>query len=304
MLVVAALGGNALLRRGEPMDAATMERNVKRAARALAPIARKHQLVVTHGNGPQIGLLALQGAAYPQVAPYPLDVLGAETEGMIGYLLSRELHNCLPDRNVVTLLTQTVVSEQGPAFANPEKFVGPVYDEAVAQAVAKERGWQFRRDGEHYRRVVPSPSPCRVLEMPAIRQLIYADALVVCAGGGGIPVAIDAQGKFHGVEAVVDKDLASTWLAIELQADVLLFLTDVDGVYRDWGQPGQQRLEWTSVAELERGHFDAGSMAPKIEGVCRFIRANGSLAAVGALEDAARLLEGSTGTRVASTIQP
>lgn len=291
-----------MFRRGESMDATTMERNVKLAAEALAPIARNHRLVVTHGNGPQTGLLALQGAAYPSVAPYPLDMLGAETEGMIGYLLCRELRNCLGGKEVVTVLTQTVVPDRGTAYMHADKFVGPSYEQAVAEAIANERGWRFRRDGENFRRAVPSPAPSRILELPTIAQLIDSNTLVVCAGGGGIPVTIDADGLFQGVEAVVDKDLAAAWLASELQADILLFLTDVDGIYRDWGTPRQQRFEWTSVEELEGYRFEQGSMGSKVEGACRFLRAGGSLAAVGALDDADRMLEGAAGTRIRRAI--
>ena len=300
MLVVAALGGNALLRRGEPMDAASMERNVKIAAQALAPIARMHRLVVTHGNGPQVALLASQAAAYPAVAPYPLDILGAETEGMIGYLLCRELRNCLPKKNVVTLLTQTVVSDRPRSVKHPDKFVGPIHDEATAKRIAGERGWLFRRQGDHYRRVVPSPPPCRIVEMPVIAQLADSDAIVVCAGGGGIPVAIDGNGLFHGVDAVVDKDLVSTWLAIELRADTLMFLTDVDAVYRDWGAPAQRPFGDVSVSELENCRFDPDSIGPKVEGACRFIRGEGRLATIGALDDALAMLEGSAGTKISS----
>ncbi len=298
MLVVAALGGNALQRRGDTLDAATMERNVKRAAAALAPIARQHRLIVTHGNGPQVGLLALQAAAYTAVAPYPLDMLGAETEGMIGYLLCRELTNLLPGKEVLTLLTQTVVSNQGEAFTSPKKFVGPVYDQATSEKIHAERGWSFRMDGDAYRRVVPSPEPCRILELPAIRRLSDENTVVICAGGGGIPVTFDHDGLLCGVEAVVDKDLASSWLAIEMQADALLLLTDVDGIYLDWHSPEQKRLGRVTIAELAQHNFPAGSMAPKIEAASRFMRAEGKLAIIGALEDAGIMLEERAGTSI------
>jgi carbamate kinase len=296
MLVVAALGGNALLRRGEKMDASAMEENIKRAAAALAPIARQHQLVITHGNGPQIGLLALQAAAYSQVSSYPLDVLGAETEGMIGYLIAREIHNQVPNKQIVTLLTQTVVSSSGQAYDTPTKFIGPIYSQAEAERIHAEKDWKFKQDGDVFRRVVPSPEPCRIIELPVILQLIDDDVIVVCAGGGGIPVTLDQEGKLIGVEAVVDKDLASAWLAIELQADILLMLTDVDGVYLDWGKPSQRMIHRTTLHELEKYQFASGSMGPKIEAACRFIASEGTLAAIGALEDASKMMDCRAGT--------
>jgi carbamate kinase len=298
MLIVAALGGNALLRRGQKMDAATMEANVKRAVKALAPLAQNNRLVITHGNGPQVGLLALQAAAYGGAASYPLDVLGAETEGMIGYLIAREMRNVVRAKEVVTLLTQTVVRSSGPAFDNPSKFVGPVYSRAQADDLQRERGWIFKQDGVAYRRVVASPDPCRIIELPVIQQLLQHDVTVVCAGGGGIPVTIDAQGMLCGVEAVVDKDLASAWLAIELQADRLLLLTDVDGVYLDWGQPNQEKINRITPAQLHEYEFAAGSMAPKISAACRYIAAEGTLAAIGSLDDAEKMLDGLAGTCV------
>lgn len=296
MLVVAALGGNALLRRGEKMDASVMEENVKRAAIALAPIARLHQLVITHGNGPQVGLLALQSAAYSNVPSYPLDVLGAETEGMIGYLIAREIHNQVSAKQVVTLLTQTVVRSSGPAYEAPSKFIGPIYSQADAERIQAEKAWQFKRDGDFFRRVVPSPEPCRIIEMPIIKQLVHDDVIVVCAGGGGIPVTLDHNGKLIGVEAVVDKDLASAWLAIELQADILLLLTDVDGVYLDWGKPNQRRIEKITAKELQKQQFPAGSMGPKIEAASRFVSCEGKMAVIGGLEDAGKMMNGQAGT--------
>jgi carbamate kinase len=296
MLVVAALGGNALLRRGEPMDAATMERNVIRAVKALAPIADKHQLVITHGNGPQIGLLALQSEAHSKGATYQLDVLGAETEGMIGYLIAREMHNQLPHKKIATLLTQTVVHSSGPEYQNPSKFIGPIYSQDQAREIHLERGWKFKLDGNHYRRVVPSPEPCRIMEMPVIQELVSNSVIVICAGGGGIPVTIDHQGNLCGVDAVVDKDLASAWLAIELQADIFLMLTDVDGVYEHWGEADQRLIRRTTIAELEKDTFAAGSMGPKIEAACRFASSGGTLAAIGALDDASKLIDCEAGT--------
>lgn len=296
MLIVIALGGNALLKRGEKMDASVMENNVKKAVIALAPLAKDNQLLITHGNGPQIGLLAMQSAAYAGAAPYPMDVLGAETEGMIGYLIARELHNQLPGKNIVTLLTQTIVHTGGAAYDSPTKFVGPVFSQQQAKQIEMERHWTFKPDGDHFRRVVPSPEPCSILEMPVIRQLVQSNVIVVCAGGGGIPVAHDQHGKLHGVEAVVDKDLASAWLAMELQADVLMMLTDVEGVYANWGTPQQHLLENVTVAELEQYQFPEGSMAPKIEAACRLVCCDGAMAFIGKLEDAGKLLDHKAGT--------
>jgi len=298
MLILIALGGNALLRRGERMDAGVMEENVKHAVAALAPLAKDNQLLITHGNGPQIGLLAMQSAAYAGATPYPMDVLGAETEGMIGYLIARELHNQIPERNIATLLTQTIVNTGDPAYECPVKFVGPVFTQQQAKQIEAERHWTFKLDGDHYRRVVPSPEPCRILETPVIRQLIHEGVIVVCAGGGGIPVTLDQHGKLQGAEVVVDKDLASAWLAMELQADVLMMLTDVDGVYADWGTPQQRLLRNVIVDELEQFPFPAGSMGPKIEAASRFVSCEGGIAFIGRLEDADKFLDHKAGTRI------
>ena len=237
VLVVAALGGNALQRRGESLDAEVVESNATLAAAVLADIAREHRLVVTHGNGPQVGLLALQAEAYRDVRSYPLDLLGAESEGMIGYLLERELANAFPEREVASLLTQTVVDALDPAFRKPTKPIGPVYGGAEALRLARERGWTVDRDGDEWRRVVASPLPRSIVELPTIRILLEHDVLVVCAGGGGVPVVVDSRGARHGVEAVVDKDAATAMLARNLDADVLLLLTDVPAVELDWGTP-------------------------------------------------------------------
>jgi carbamate kinase len=296
MRVVVALGGNALLRRGEAPEAALQLRRVEQAASSLAAIAGGHELVVTHGNGPQVGLLALQAAAYGEVAPYPLDVLGAETEGMIGYLLAQGLRNELAGREVVTVLTQVVVDPADPAFAAPTKPIGMVYDEREAGRLAAERSWVLARDGGGFRRVVASPEPLEIVELGAIRTLLDAGTIVVCAGGGGIPVA--RNGRLGGVEAVIDKDKAAALLAEELGADALLLLTDVDGVQRDWGTPGATTVRSAAVGELRAQTFAPGSMGPKVEAACRFVERTGGRAAIGALEDAAAVLEGSAGTTV------
>ncbi|HVN62752.1 MAG TPA: carbamate kinase [Gaiellaceae bacterium] len=299
MRIVAALGGNALLRRGEPPEEATQRRHVTEAVRALAELAETHELVVTHGNGPQVGLLALQAAAYRGVPPYPLDVLGAESEGMIGYLLEQALRNELPGRPVATLLTQIVVDPEDQAFARPSKPIGPVYAEADARRLAAERGWTIAPDGDSFRRVVASPEPLQVVELEAIRLLVAAGVLVICAGGGGIPVVVDDDGALYGVEAVIDKDLSAALLALLLEADALLMLTDVPAVERDRGTPEAAPIGQATPAELRTLAFASGSMAPKVEAACRFVEAGGRVAAIGALEDAAAIVRGEAGTVVA-----
>jgi carbamate kinase len=295
--VVVALGGNALTRRGEPVETGRQRCRLRVAVAALAGIARRHELVVTHGNGPQVGLLALQAEAHDPRHPVPLDVLGAESEGMIGYLLEQELRNALPDRNVATVLTQVVVDAADPAFARPSKPIGPGWSRERAERLARERGWSVAPDGDAWRRVVASPEPRQILELTAIRLLLEARVLVVCAGGGGIPVVASASGALHGVEAVVDKDLASALLARELGADALLLLTDVDAVYADW--PGTARpFGATCPRELRAQAFAAGSMGPKVEAACRFAEAGAGLAAIGSLEQAEAILDGASGTRV------
>ena len=298
MRVVAALGGNALLRRGQSADADNQRVNVAIAVRALAELAREHELIVTHGNGPQVGLLALQGEAYPDVRPYPLDVLGAETEGMIGYLLEQELTNELGDARVATLLTQVLVDPGDPAFGHPTKPIGPVYDRATAERLARDRGWTVAPDGHRWRRVVASPEPLAIVELRTIRLLCDAGTTVICAGGGGIPVAPDRAGRLHGVEAVIDKDLATSLLARELGADALLLLTDVPAVVAGWGTDDARALAEATPSQLRGLHLEAGSMGPKVEAVCRFAEATGGIAGIGALGDAAAILRGEAGTLV------
>lgn len=296
MRVVIALGGNALLRRGQPLEADIQRHNIGRAATAMAAVARAHSVIVTHGNGPQVGLLALQAEADPRLRPYPLDILGAETEGMIGYLLEQELRNHLPGREVATLLTQVEVTADDPAFAHPTKPIGPTYSRADAERLAAERGWTIALDGDVWRRVVPSPEPRRILELATLRLLVQVGALVVCAGGGGIPVVVTPAGGIHGVEAVIDKDLAAALLARELQAEALLLLTDVEAVYLDWGRPRAQPLHRVTPSQLRRYAFAPGSMGPKVEAACRFVEATGGSAGIGRLEAASALLSGSEGT--------
>ncbi len=299
MRILMALGGNALLRRGEPPEAEIQQRNVKHAvARAIAPIARRHELVVTHGNGPQIGLLALQAAAFRAVRPYPLDVLGAESEGMIGYLIDLEIANALPEREVAALLTSVEVGAADPAFGAPSKPIGPVYGESEARRLARRFGWSIMRDGAGWRRAVPSPAPRRIRESGAIALLLRAGVIVVCAGGGGVPVIVTESGGLRGVEAVIDKDLASALLAEAIGADALLLLTDVPAVWTRWPMAEGRPIRRTTPAELRTLTFAPGSMAPKVEAACRFVERTGRTAAIGAVEDAGAVLAGEAGTIV------
>jgi carbamate kinase len=297
--IVAALGGNALLERGEKPDEDIQEHHVKQAADALAPLARSHDLIVTHGNGPQVGLLALESASDPALTrPYSLDVLGAQTQGMIGYWLVRALHGAAPGKPAGCLIGQTRVDPDDPAFAAPTKFVGPVYKESQAQDLAAERGWVVRPDGAAWRRVVPSPEPLELVELPLIKVLLAAGALVVCAGGGGIPVVADASGALRGVEAVVDKDLTAALLARAVDADALLLLTDVDAVIDGFGTPDARPIRHATPQQLRARSFPAGSMGPKVEAACRFVEATGRMAAIGRLDAAEALLDRSAGTIV------
>src|SRR5215207_10165579 len=300
MRVVMSLGGNALLKRGEPMTAEAQRHNVRQAAPALAAVAGKHQLVLSHGNGPQVGLLALQAAAYTEVQAYPLDVLGAETEGMIGYVLEQELGNLLPvEVPFATILTMVEVDPADPAFKDPTKFVGPVYDRSQADQLASEKGWVFKPDGDRWRRVVPSPEPRRIFEIRPIRWLLDKDVIVICAGGGGVPTMYAPDERtLVGVEAVIDKDLASQLLAREVGADLFVMATDVDGVYAGWGTPEQRRLERVTPNELRKLAFAAGSMAPKVEAAVRFVEGTGKQAAIGGLAEIEAIVDGNAGTRV------
>jgi len=301
MRVVVALGGNALLKRGEPMTAENQRSNVRGAAPALASVAKDHQLVLSHGNGPQVGLLALQAAAYEDVDPYPLDVLGAQTEGMIGYVLEQELGNVMPsDVPLATILTMVRVDAKDPAFDDPTKFVGPIYGDGEAEALAKEKGWVFKRDGSHLRRVVASPLPKRIFEIRPIRWLLDHQTVVICAGGGGIPTTWVAgrERTLGGVEAVIDKDLASELLARELEADLFVMATDVDGVYDNWGTPEQRRLDRVTPQELRSKDYAAGSMGPKVLAAAKFVESTGKRAAIGSLADIEKIVEGAAGTNV------
>lgn len=300
MKVVAALGGNALLQRGEPPESAIQEAHVVTAVEALAPLARDHELVITHGNGPQVGLLALESAHDPALSrPYPFDVLGAQTQGMIGYWLVQALQNALPSSAAACVISRTLVHADDPAFANPTKFVGPVYDAAQAAKVAADYRWETRQDGDRWRRVVPSPEPAELLDLALIRQLTADGLIVICAGGGGVPVIRDAAGVLRGVEAVVDKDLTASLLAREIDADALLLLTDVAAVQDGYGTPGAKPIHQATPAEMRGRSFPAGSMGPKIEAACRFVEGTGKIAAIGQLADAHALLDRKAGTIVA-----
>lgn len=298
--VVIALGGNALLRRGEPLEADIQRRNVLLASRQIAALTKDWNVVLVHGNGPQVGLLALQNSAYPQVAPYPLDVLGAESQGMIGYLLIQELKNCLPEQQVSALLTQVEVDPDDGAFSNPSKYIGPVYDQETALALSLDKGWAIKPDGKYFRRVVPSPKPLNIIETAAINALIAQGHLVVCAGGGGIPV-LRQEGKLQGIEAVIDKDLSAAFLAEQINADALLILTDADAVYLDWGTRQQRALSKVTPEDLADITFDAGSMGPKVSAASHFVRSRHGIAGIGALQDATRILTGEQGTLISPT---
>ena len=298
MRVVVALGGNALLRRGEPLTADNQRRNVSIACKALAPIASEHQLVITHGNGPQVGLLALQSASYEEVEEYPLDVLGAQTEGMIGYMIEQEMGNLMPTETAfATILTMVEVDPDDPAFEEPTKPIGPTYSESVARSLAEAKGWSIAKDGENWRRVVPSPIPHRIFELRPIHWLLEKETVVICAGGGGIPTVNNSEGDLEGVEVVIDKDRASALLARQLNARLLILATDADGVYTDWGSENAKKIERTTPDEIEKFEFDVGSMGPKVEAACDFVRRTGERAVIGALSDLEGMVEGSAGTQ-------
>ena len=300
MRIVIALGGNALLRRGEPPTAENLLANIKLAAAEIVKLAPGNQLIITHGNGPQVGLLALQNDAYKDIPPYPLDILGAETQGMIGYLLEQEIANLLPTSRVVTtLLTRVEVDQYDPAFAKPTKPIGPVYSKEEAQRMAKEMQWAIAEDGAGYRRVVASPCPQRILGIEPILWSLEHNAIVIAAGGGGVPVIIAKNGhQRSGVEAVIDKDVCSALLAKVIAADCLLIGTDVEAVYHDWGKVNQQPILEISPNELKKTSFPVGSMGPKVEAACQFVEATQKIAVIGALGQLQNMLKGLAGTRI------
>lgn len=298
-----ALGGNALLRRGQALNAENQRENIRVAVGQLAEIHKNHQLIIAHGNGPQVGLLALMDAAYTAVDPYPLDVLGAETVGMIGYMIEQELGNIIPlEDRIVTVLTQVVVDPQDPAFQNPTKPVGPIYDQTQAEKLRKEKGWAMAPDGQYFRRVVPSPLPQRVIELDAIRLLVDNGVVVICAGGGGIPTAHDKDQKLYGVEAVIDKDLAAALLSRELDAELFVMLTDVASVYSGFGTPQRRAIKAAHPDALGDMDFAAGSMGPKISGACDFVRRTGHSSTIGQLSDLVEIMAGEAGTLISMDV--
>jgi carbamate kinase len=304
MRIVIALGGNALLKRGEPMTADVQRKNVRTAAEAIAPVAESHEVVISHGNGPQVGLLALQGAAYKPDEAYPLDVLGAQTEGSIGYMIEQELGNLLPfEVPFATLLTMVEVDGNDPGFKNPIKFVGPVYDKAGADRIATEKGWTFKKDGERWRRVVPSPFPKRIFEIRPIKWLLDHKTIVICAGGGGIPTMYEsgAHRKLVGVEAVIDKDLCSELLARELNADLFIMATDAEAVFVGYGTPESRAIYKTNPEAILSYSFPAGSMGPKVDAACQFAKVTGKTAAIGALADIPAIVRHEKGTLISKT---
>ena len=298
MRIVIALGGNALLRRGEEMTAKNQRENIRIAAKVLAPIIEKHEVVISHGNGPQVGLLSLQSAAYKEVEEYPLDILGAQTQGMIGYMIEQELGNHLPvEIPIASILTMVEIDPEDPAFSNPTKPIGPIYNEKEARDLAKLKGWNIKQDGDYWRRVVPSPEPHRIFQLRPIHWLLEKGTVVICAGGGGIPTSYKNNGKLEGVEVVIDKDRASSLLAFELEADLLIMATDTDGVYLDWGSESEKIISKTTPEEISKYSFDKGSMGPKVEAACSFVERSGQRAVIGSLKDIEKMVSGISGTQ-------
>jgi len=298
MRIVIALGGNALLRRGEEMTAENQRENIRIAAKVLAPIIEKHEVLISHGNGPQVGLLSLQSAAYKEVEEYPLDILGAQTQGMIGYMIEQELGNHLPvEIPIASILTMVEIDPEDTAFSNPTKPIGPIYDEKEARDLAKLKGWNIKQDGDYWRRVVPSPEPHRIFQLRPIHWLLEKGTVVICAGGGGIPTSYKDNGKLEGVEVVIDKDRASSLLAFELEADLLIMATDTDGVYIDWGGESEKIISKTTPEEISKYSFDKGSMGPKVEAACSFVERSGQRAVIGSLKDIEKMVSGISGTQ-------
>tara|TARA_B100000427_G_scaffold80766_1_gene65976 strand:+ start:31368 stop:32276 length:909 start_codon:yes stop_codon:yes gene_type:complete len=298
MRIVIALGGNALLQRGDEMTADNQRENIRVAVKALAPIIEEHEVVISHGNGPQVGLLSLQSAAYKEVEEYPLDILGAQTQGMIGYMIEQELGNLLPiEKPIASILTMVEIDPEDPAFSNPTKPIGPVYTEDQAKNLAKIKGWDIKNDGEYWRRVVPSPEPHRIFQLRPIHWLLEKGTVVICAGGGGIPTSYAEKGKLEGVEVVIDKDRASSLLAFELDADLLIMATDTEGVYLDWGSDLERIISKTTPEEIRKYKFDNGSMGPKVEAACTFVERSGQRAAIGSLNDIQKMVDGLAGTQ-------
>jgi carbamate kinase len=303
MRIVIALGGNALLRRGEPLTFENQRQNIKIACEQIAKIWPNNELVIAHGNGPQVGLLALQGAAYTEVPTYPLDVLGAESVGMIGYMIQQELGNLVPfDVPLATILSQVEVDKNDPAFKNPTKPIGPVYSKEEAERLAKEKNWSIAQDGDKYRRVVPSPLPKRIFEIRPVKWLLERGSIVICAGGGGIPTYYDDQHNLHGVEAVIDKDLCSALLAENLDADLFIIATDVSAAFIDWGKDTQKAIASAHPDAIKEIGFASGSMGPKVQAAINFSRYSGKDAVIGSLSDIVDIVKGKAGTRISTNV--
>ena len=302
MKIVITLGGNALLRRGEVMSAENQQLNIKHACQSIVKVAKNHHVVLGHGNGPQVGLLALQSESYKAVPAYPFDILGAESQAMVGYMFAQELRNQLGGADVACVITQSIVDAKDPAFSNPTKFIGCVYSKEESEKIAKEKGWVMKEDGPYYRRVVPSPKPKKIVEMPVIRSLVDSGVMVISAGGGGVPV-MEKDGRLIGLEAVIDKDFAGSILASELNADLLIIATDVEGVYVGWGTENQQMIKQISPKSLLEMGFAAGSMGPKVFAACEFVQKTGNTAIIGALENIEQMVAGKSGTIIKNEIE-
>ena len=296
-IIVVAVGGNALLQRGEVMSCENQKKSIAQTAGSLAELSKDYRLVVVHGNGPQVGLLSLQNNAYKDCPPYPFDVLGAETQGMIGYLIQQGLNAAIKDRFTTTILTRIVIDENDSAIADPTKFIGPIYTEEQAKQLAEANQWIVKPDGVHWRRVVPSPSPKEVLEIKAIKDLLEKEHLIICGGGGGAPV-VEKDGAYVGFEAVIDKDMTAALIAEEIGAEHLLILTDGSHVCLDWGTPKEEKLENVSVEQMKKYTFPAGSMGPKVDACCQFVEKTKQHGHIGDLSSALEIIEGKTGTHI------
>ena len=296
-IIVVAVGGNALLQRGEVMSCENQQKSIAQTASSLAELSKNYRLVIVHGNGPQVGLLSLQNNAYKDCPPYPFDVLGAETQGMIGYLIQQGLNAAIEDRYTTTILTRIVVDENDPAVADPSKFIGPVYTEEQAKQLAEANHWVVKPDGSHWRRVVPSPKPQEILEIKAIKDLLEKEHLIICGGGGGAPV-IEKDGAYVGFEAVIDKDMTAALIAEQIGAEHLLILTDGTHVCLDWGTPQEQKLENVTIEQMKQYSFPAGSMEPKVDACCQFVEKTGQSGHIGDLSFALEIIEGKSGTHI------